>query len=445
MSAQQSAQSEISREQKSLFKDKVRLFLIANKLEVIITGILFFLFLLLVSAYTYFYLQSNNRGQLAILAPVASFSSNLASSSAVLGEEVEEVKETGDVEPVQEEQAEVTQEQSPPPAAPKQAYSATFPNWGTPNNKFGMYINAEIDEIAEIAPLVNSNGGDWGWALIPFPINDYNHDHWHDIFSRCADKHIKPVVQLFNNHTCNPDEMNFAGIAEFLNELPWPTKHLYISVFNELNAVYYWCERIAPEEYAVALNKAIDAFKAENENFFIMPGAFNSSARTGPRYLDEEDYLLRMNQAVPGIFAKLDGWATHAYPHPEFSGDFYNSPSHYGVRDQIENYKWELGLLQRHFGVTGLPVFITETGWAHREGSSNPKPQYKSSTVTARYFDDAYRNHWLPDNRIVAVMPFVWSKSDHVSKHFNWKKDDGSYYPQYEVIRSFPKVAGTND
>ena len=149
-----------------------------------------------------------------------------------------------------------------------------------------------------------------------------------------------------------------------------------------------------------------------------------------------------MNAAVPGIFKKIDGWANHAYPQPEFSGDFYNPPSWYGVRDQIENYKWEMGLLSRHFGVSGLPIFITETGWAHSEGSM-PKKEYKSSTVTARYFDDAYRNHWLPNNQIVAIMPFVWYKPD--APNFNWKRDDGSFYPQYDVVMSFPKVAGTND
>lgn len=83
---------------------------------------------------------------------------------------------------------------------------------------------------------------------------------------------------------------------------------------------------------------------------------------------DEEEYLLAMNEAVPGIFEKLEGWATHSYPQPEFSGDFYNPPSWYETRDQIENYKWELELLRKHFGVTDLPIFITETGWAHKEG-----------------------------------------------------------------------------
>ena len=320
--------------------------------------------------------------------------------------------------------------------------ASTFSTWGTPNNKFGMYIHASSEQIAEAASLINSNGGDWGWVLVPMDGRQRDAGFWQGIFDTCKAHHIKPLIQLFNNNTCDVNEMDFPGLAQFLNQLSWPTKHLYVSVFNEVNAKDYWCEKLAPEEYAVVLNTAIDSFKAVNQNFFLMPAGFNSSCRSGPRYLDEEDFLLRMNAAVPGIFGKIDGWANHAYPQPEFSGDFYNPPSWYGVRDQIENYKWEIGLLQRHFGISDLPIFITETGWAHSEGHLN-KWQYKHSSVTARYFDDAYRNHWLPNNQIVAILPFVWYKPD--APNFNWKRDDGSFYPQYDVVMRFPKVAGTND
>jgi len=335
----------------------------------------------------------------------------------------------------------------PPPPAPPKPHSSTFSTFGTPNNKFGMYINADPSQIAEVAPLINSHGGAWGWVLVPMDIRQKDAGLWQSVLDACRAHHLKPLLQLFNNQTCDVHEMDFAGLAEFLNQLSWPTKHLYISVFNEVNAKDYWCEKLAPEEYAVVLNAAIEAFKAVNPNFFVMPAGFNSSCRSGPRYLDEEDFLVRMNATVPGIFQKIDGWATHAYPQPEFSGDFYHPPSWYGVRDQIENYKWERSLLQKYFGVTNLPIFITETGWAHVEGNSPltklQAANYQSATVTARYFDDAYRNHWLPENQIVAIMPFVWYKSD--ALHFNWKKDDGTFYPQYDVVMNFPKVAGTDD
>jgi len=424
-------------------KVELKNFISRNKIELIIFGYFFLLEISFFAGYHYSYLRLPKKEPLK---PFLGVVENEATVSAEVA--AAEVKVTKEETEIQEEPNSPQPQWSPPPSQSSgQALFSTFPTWGTPNNKFGMYINADPKQIAEVASLINSNGGAWGWVLVPMDVRQRDHNLWQNIFNACRTHRVKPVIQLFNNNTCDVNEMDFPGLAEFLNELSWPTKHLYISVFNEVNAVYYWCGRKAPEEYAAVLNTAIDAFKSVNPNFFIMPAGFNSSARSGPRYLDEEDYLLRMNAAVPGIFKKIDGWATHAYPQPEFSGDFYNPPSWYGVRDQIENYKWEMGLLQKHFGVSGLPIFITETGWAHREGNSPMTPlqtaNYKPASVTAHYFDDAYRNHWLPNNQIVAIMPFVWYKSD--ALHFNWKKEDGTFYPQYDIVTRFPKVAGTDD
>jgi len=328
---------------------------------------------------------------------------------------------------------------TPPVTSP--APANYFPGRGTSNNKVGMYMRAEVDQIPEVAELVNSNGGAWGWVLIPFSVWDRGTDHWQAIFDQLRNHQLKPVIQLYTTEF-GLDYLDFPGLATFLASLSWPTQYKYISVFNEVNAKYYWPGDTSPEEYAVVLNSAIDDFKKVDESFFMMPAGLNSSARNSDTYIDEVDFLARMNVKVPGIFQKLDGWATHAYPQPEFSGDIYNMPGHYGVRDQIKNYTWELGLL-RNYGVSSLPVFITEAGWAHKEGSDNPMPQYLPASVTAERFRDAYVNHWLPDPNVVAIMPFVWKQDN--AKHFNWVRDDGSYYPQYDVLKSIPKVIGSNE
>lgn len=425
---------------RSVIINSLKEFFQRNKLYVLAVFVSFFLLLLFLGGYYYFVYAANLKGGIK---PISASAVLSESTQATESAQAPVAEATPTPKPKEETQkAQNSPAEKPPPPPPPKAVGATFAKWGTPNNKFGMYINADVDQIAQTAPLINSNGGAWGWVLIPMDTRQREVGLWQGIFDAAKANRVKPLIQLFNNNTCDVNEMDFPGLAKFLGELAWPTKHLYISVFNEVNAKDYWCEKLAPEEYAVVLNTAIDAFKSVNPNFFVMPAGLNSSARSGPRYLDEEDYLLRMNGAVPGIFTKLDGWATHAYPQPEFSGDFYNPPSWYGIRDQIENYKWELGLLQKHFGVVNLPVFITETGWAHKEGSM-PKKEYRTAAVAAGYFDDAYRNHWLPDNRIVAVMPFVWYKSD--APNFNWKKDDGTFYPQYDVVMKFPKVSGTND
>ena len=319
---------------------------------------------------------------------------------------------------------------------------------GIPNNRYGLYMvtdhtNLSLEkQLSEISVLVNSNGGDWGYVLIPFWITPkaYTENQWQQFFTLAEKYHLIPIIQL-QTKKFGKDymEKRLTDSAKFLNSFYWPSSCRLITVFNEMNALEYYPDGIDPEGYAEALQLAIDIFKKENGNFYMMNGALNTSARTGPRYLDTEDFMISMNNKVPGIFEKIDGWAAHAYPQPEFSGDYYNPPSWYGKRDQIKSYEWELELLQKHFNVTGLSVFITETGWAHKEGN-NPKWQYKDSSITASYYDDAFKNIWGPDDRIKAIIPFIFNHN--AWTNFNWMNDDGTCFAQCDVLKNLPKVKG---
>lgn len=320
---------------------------------------------------------------------------------------------------------------------------------GTPNNKIGMYLRDVIDDVKPASTLINSNGGDWGYILLTMNINDRNTSLWQGLFQAASNNHLIPIIQLFNASVCDPNKMDFAGLADLLNGLKWPSKHRYISIFNEVNAKDYWCDRIAPNEYAQALDNAIKAFKAKSSNFFIMPAAFNSSARTQDRYLSEDAYLIRMNQTIPGIFDRIDGWATHAYPQPNFSGDIHNLPASYGVRDSITNYNWEVNIVKNNFGVTGLPIFITETGWLHREGQSSCNEYSQngllSAATTSSRFKDAFLNYWLNDPRIVAIAPFIFKSDDPCQEGFAWQKSSGDWYPQASMLMDIPKTKGSSN
>ncbi|KKP69739.1 hypothetical protein A2X44_04675 [candidate division CPR3 bacterium GWF2_35_18] len=317
------------------------------------------------------------------------------------------------------------------------------------NNRYGMYMvtdhtNLTLDkQLSEISNLVNGSGGDWGYVLIPFWINyetSFNKNVWQQFFDLTEKYHLIPIIQLQTNQFGKDFlEPRITKTAKFLNSFYWPSSCRLITVFNEMNALEYYPNGIDPEGYAEGLNMIIDIFKKENKNFYMMNGGLNTSARSGPHYLDAEDFMIRMNNKVPGIFEKIDGWANHAYPQPEFSGDYYNPPSWYEKRDQIKSYEWELELLQKHFNITGLSVFITETGWVHKEGNI-PKWQYKDSTLTATYFDDAFKNIWGPDDRIKAIIPFIFNHK--AWTNFNWMNDDGYCFPQCDVLRNLPKVKG---
>ncbi|MFH1955493.1 MAG: hypothetical protein ABIJ36_01095 [Patescibacteria group bacterium] len=305
---------------------------------------------------------------------------------------------------------------------------------GYQNNKFGLYIYAEEDYVELAGDLVNSNGGDWGYVLIPINVRDYDGGKWREVFRKLNEKHLIPILQLWDLSK-EDEEGQLKECAQLLDSLEWPIKKRFVSVFNEPNDSRFWREGADPSEYAEVLDKTIAIFKNQNENFFMLNGAFNSSARNGDGYIDEEEFIIAMNKAVPGIFNKLDGWASHPYPQPAYRG----SPFSIG-RDSIKAYDWDLNLLNKLFGVNNLPVFITETGWAHREGIIY-NDNFLSQDVVASYFVKAFKEVWGPDTRVVAVTPFT-IRYNPPFDHFSWIDFNENFYPQFRAVQSLPKIKG---
>lgn len=317
----------------------------------------------------------------------------------------------------------------------------TFNRAGDQNNKFGLYIYASGDNYIEKATtLINSQGGDWGYVTIPIDLQDLNWEVWHDLFTALDEKHLTPIVQLFNLKPADQKpfltwEEQTTRVAVFLNALPWPIKKRYISVYNEPNDSRFWWGKANAKEYAEVLDLTSKTFKNFSPDFLVMNGAFNASARSGGGYIDERQFLGQMNQAVPGIFTRLDGWASHPYPQPNFAG----SCQDFG-RDSIRAYEWELEILRQNFGVTNLPVFITETGWAHAEGT-NYNPSFLPDEEAAENIRQAFEKVWLPDERVVAVTPFTINYPAPFD-HFAWVGADGQPFAQYEIVKGLAKIAG---
>jgi hypothetical protein len=132
----------------------------------------------------------------------------------------------------------------------------------------------------------------------------------------------------------------------------------------------------------------------------------------------------------------LDGWASHSYPQPNFAG----SPYATGLLS-VRAYETELNYLKNTLGVTKeLPVFITETGWAHAEGENYNASFYNASQV-AQNFKIAFEEVWLKDDRVRAVTPFtIYYKAPF--DHFSWINEDSVPYEQYEVLKKINKIKG---
>ena len=303
------------------------------------------------------------------------------------------------------------------------------------NNKFGLYVYAENKDFFEIAQkLVNSKGGDWGYVLIPYNVKDYDSNKWGRVFDQLRNKHLIPVIQLWDVDTDDYEKQTEKAVA-FLDSFAWPIKERYISVYNEPNSKAFWYGRIDPIEYAQILDFTIDSFNNQHDDFFLLNGAFNVSAATDGNNLDSFVFMSQMNEAVPGIFNKLDGWASHPYPQPNFSG----SPYAYG-RWSVRAYEDELSHLKNLGVEKDLPVFITETGWAHAEGK-NYDYSFLPVDKVAKNFKIAFEEVWLPDDRVRAVMPFT-IRYDPPFDHFSWINSDDVPYKHYDSVKSMKKVSG---
>ena len=72
-------------------------------------------------------------------------------------------------------------------------------NIGYENNKVGIYIYAEVEDFADLAnELVNSNGGDWGYVLVPYNVKDYDDGKWNTLFENLSKNHLIPIIQLWD-------------------------------------------------------------------------------------------------------------------------------------------------------------------------------------------------------------------------------------------------------
>jgi hypothetical protein len=332
---------------------------------------------------------------------------------------------------------------------------ATVDPLGTTNNKFGVHIiTVSPDEINPASDMVNSNGGDWGYITFLIERSQRDQARWQEVFNTLRKKHLIPIVRIATEPKDGgfwdrPTENEAQEWADFLNSLLWPTQNRYVIVYNEPNQGKEWGNSVDPTDYAHNLDQTITALKNKSSDFFVLNAGFDASApQKPPQYYDEGSYLKAMNEAVPGIFNKIDGWVSHSYPNPGFVG----SPSDAG-RGSIRTYQWELNYLKQ-LGVTRtLPVFITETGWRHAEGI-NYNASLPNSQVVANYYKQAFENAW-DDNKIVAVTPFLLNYQEPPFDHFSFKKMTGAtqedkilgtsteeYYPAYKTITDISKPKG---
>jgi hypothetical protein len=303
------------------------------------------------------------------------------------------------------------------------------------NNKFGIHLaQPHLEDLKKVAELVNSNGGDWGYVTLVIQENDKNSQKWQEIFDLLRKYHLIPIIRLattpLGENWKQPNPSDAYSWASFLDSLNWVVKNRYVVLFNEPNHATEWGGAVDPKDYAKVAFSFAKTLKEKNPNFFVMLAGFDASApHLPPKFYDEKLFLKDLIDHQPEIFKFIDGWASHSYPNPAFSG----SPYDFG-RGTVRTYQWELNLL-RQLGIEkDLPVFITETGWERKK---------LSEEQVAQNFKIAFEQIWLPDEKVKAVTPFVFDYKMEPFLGFSWKREgDDGFYQQYYFVQSVPKTKG---
>ena len=301
------------------------------------------------------------------------------------------------------------------------------------NNKFGVHILFP-EEIEEVASLVNSSGGDWGYVTIPIQAGDRDLEKWQGFMDKAKKYHIIPIIRLaiendyFNTRVWRkPTEADIIDFANFLDSLEWPVKNRYVIVFNEVNRSDEWGGDANPQEYAQILEYAYIVFKSRSQNFFIISAGLDNASATVPGLsYNQYDFIRLMNTSVPGIFNKIDGLGSHSYPNPGFS-----QPPNQNTTNSIRSYIYEKSLAEG-LSLKNLPVFITETGWSK---------EFVPEEIIAQYYKDAFLGAWNNEN-IVAVTPFLLRANAGPFVHFSLIGKDNQKGLEYKAIEGLPKVKG---
>jgi hypothetical protein len=306
----------------------------------------------------------------------------------------------------------------------------------SPNNKYGIHIVDEND-LSDATGLVNSEGGQWGYITMVMTENDRDTGKWQRTFDTMRRDKVIPVIRLATSPQeqtwKKPREEDIDKWVDFLGKLNWVVQNRYIVLFNEPNHAKEWGGELNPEEYARIAKVFQNKLKEKSPDFFVLPAGLDQATRNSADTMDALEFYRRINVSDPTYFSIFDGWTVHAYPNPNFSG----SPNASG-RASVRGHLWELAQLKQDGVSSSIPVFITETGWAHQDG----KGPFLSSDIVASFYQDAYTNAWN-DNRIVMVSPFIFNYQDTPFSQFSWKKPNSTdFYPQYHSVKSIAKTEG---
>lgn len=308
------------------------------------------------------------------------------------------------------------------------------------SNIFGLHLT-QTSDIHSAAPLINSSGGDWGWTTIVIRLDQLNHQTWQEFFDNCRKYHLIPLIRLStimdNGSWKKPEISDIDNLANFLNSLNWPSTPQYVVLFNEINHATEWGGQIDIKNFTDISIYTAKKFKSLNSNFYILSSPLDlAAANNKSETKSAADTYREIFFYKPEYFDLIDGLASHSYPNHGYIGTPNDTGQH-----SIRGYQWELNFL-KSLGINKTyPVFITETGWPHREGEQKNN-HYYTTKIAAKFLTYAI-NIWSTDSRIKAITPFIYNYPHDPFDHFSWLDGAEKLYPDYQQIIDFPKQKNT--
>lgn len=343
-----------------------------------------------------------------------------------------------------------------------------------------------------------------GYVVQLIRADELDTDKWQTFFDLARDHQLTPIIRLATTFDIDTQtwtapladaDGTYSTLAQqytdFLTGMNWHTDKHYIILLNEPNNGHEWGGKPNPAEYAQFVMDVASTIKAVDDKALILNAGFDLSAPdTGNTpFPDSEMYLMsanrfmiEMHEAKPQVFKQFDRWNSHAYPlhfkAPPWERELgfinmetgetelTNAPRTVYNRS-VNGYEWELWQLKQ-FGIDGLPVMITETGWRHAESVSpdslDAGEDYPSVEQVTEYLDllllgniygrmpEAPIGGWtglLLDERVTAVIPFSFNGVPDEWGHTNWLEmsEDGEVigeYPMVELFREYSRRQATD-
>ncbi len=307
------------------------------------------------------------------------------------------------------------------------------------NNKFGIHV-LEIDDLEAAAKLVNSQKGQWGYVTLVIRQNDQNLDKWQKIFDQCRKLKLIPIVRIatkpVSDYWAKPELKDIDNWVKFLDSLNWVIQNRYLVLFNEPNHKKEWGGDINPQEYVTITKAFHSALKESSKDYFILPAGFDTAAPNSSQTMTATEYWRQMHQEDNQIFTLFDGWNSHSYPNPGFSGPV--SGQGFG---SLRSYQAEISYLSKYNLKSNLPIFITETGWIHQQGKVLGATTNQTSALSD-FFTTAFTSIWNQKN-LVAITPFVLNYPQPPFSQFAWQEPNtDDFFPHYYAVKNLEKNSG---